>query len=107
MTHPSDEYPIIIAYPFVSERSSTSAIDYIIVHFYSNVNTDLFTAPNHIAILTVFLVRWRRAGDLLTEKNCLNRSETEYFHLHRKRENMRKKPHHRKMTRLSQWLRRQ
>ena len=59
MTHPSDEYPIIIAYPFVSERSSTSAIYYIIVHFYSNVNTDLFSAPNHIAILTVFLVRWR------------------------------------------------
>ena len=59
MTHPSDEYPIIIAYPFVSERSSTSAIDCIIVHFYSNVNTDLFSAPNHIAILTVFLVRWR------------------------------------------------
>ena len=101
MTHPSDEYPIIIAYPFVSERSSTSAIDCIIVHFYSNVNTDLFSAPNHIAILTVFLVRWRRAGDLLTEKNCLNRSKPVYFRLHRKRENMRKKPRHPKMTRLS------
>ena len=107
MTHPSDEYPIIIAYPFVSERSSTSAIDCIIVHFYSNVNTDLFSAPNHIAILTVFLVRWRRAGDLLTEKNCRNPFKPESFRLHRNRENMRKKPHHRKMTRLSQWLRRQ
>ena len=30
------------------------------------------------------------ADDLLTEKNCLNLSKPEYFHLHRNRENMRK-----------------
>ena len=39
--------------------------------------------------------------DLLTEKNCLNPSKPEYFRLHRNRENMRKKPRHPKMTRLS------
>jgi hypothetical protein len=47
------------------------------------------------------------ADDLLTEKNCLFPSKPEYFRLHRKRENMRKKPRHPKMTRLSWWLRRQ
>jgi hypothetical protein len=41
------------------------------------------------------------ADDLLTEKNCLNPSKPEYFRLHRKDENMRKKPRHPKMTRLS------
>ena len=41
------------------------------------------------------------AGDPPTEKNCLNPSKPEYFRLHRKRENMRKKPRHPKMTRLS------
>ena len=41
------------------------------------------------------------ADHLLTEKNCLNPSKTEYFRLHRNRENMRKKPRHPKMTRLS------
>jgi len=41
------------------------------------------------------------AGDLLTEKTCLFPSKPESFCLHRKRENMRKKPRHPKMTRLS------
>ena len=41
------------------------------------------------------------ADDLLTEKNYLFPSKPEYFHLHRMRENMRKKPRHPKMTRLS------
>jgi hypothetical protein len=41
------------------------------------------------------------ADDLLTEKNCLNPSKPESFRLYRKRENMRKKPRHPKMTRLS------
>ena len=41
------------------------------------------------------------ADDLLTEKNCLFPSKPVYFRLHRKRENMRKKPRHPKMTRLS------
>ena len=42
-----------------------------------------------------------RAGDLLTEKNCLNPSKPESFRLHQNRENIRKKPRHPKMTRLS------
>ena len=41
------------------------------------------------------------ADDLLTEKNCLFPSKPVYFRLHRNRENMRKKPRHPKMTRLS------
>ena len=41
------------------------------------------------------------AGDLLADKNCLNPSKPESFRLYRKRENMRKKPRHPKMTRLS------
>ena len=41
------------------------------------------------------------ADDLLTEKNCLFPSKPEYFRLHRNRKNMRKKPRHPKMTRLS------
>ena len=51
--------------------------------------------------LTTAAAKVCRAGDLLTEKNCLFPSKPEYFHLHRKRENMRKKPRHPKMTRLS------
>ena len=51
--------------------------------------------------LTKVAAKVRPAGDLLTEKNCLNRSKPEYFRLHRNRENMRKKPRHPKMTRLS------
>ena len=41
------------------------------------------------------------ADDLLTEKNCLFPSKPEYFRLDRKAENIRKKPRHPKMTRLS------
>ena len=51
--------------------------------------------------LTKVAVNVCRAGDLLTEKNCLNRSKPESFRLHRNAENMRKKPRHPKMTRLS------
>ena len=51
--------------------------------------------------LTTVAAKVCRAGDLLTEKNRLNPSKPEYFRLHRNRENMRKKPRHPKMTRLS------
>ena len=51
--------------------------------------------------LTKVAANVRGADDLLTEKNCLNPSKPEYFPLHRNRENVRKKPRHPKMTRLS------
>ena len=51
--------------------------------------------------LTTVAAKVCRAGDLLTEKNCLNPSKPEYFRLHRNRKNIRKKPRHPKMTRLS------
>ena len=51
--------------------------------------------------LTKVAVNVCRADDLLTEKNSRNSSKLESFRLHQKRENMRKKPRHPKMTRLS------
>ena len=51
--------------------------------------------------LTTVAAKVCRAGELLTEKNCLSPSKSEYFRLQRKPENMRKKPRHPKMTRLS------
>ena len=53
--------------------------------------------------LTKVAAKVRCADDLLTEKNCLNRSKPEYFHLHRKRENMRKKPHQPRRIAITEW----
>jgi len=63
----------------------------------------VFSLPDSLAdgALTTVAAKVCRADDLLTEKNCLFRAKPGYFRLHRNRENMRKKPRHPKMTRLS------
>ena len=63
----------------------------------------VFPLPDSLAdgALTTVAAKVCCADDLLTEKNCLFLSKPDYFRLYQKGENMRKKPHHRKMTRLS------
>jgi len=74
------------------------------IHGFMEKSSFLFACPAAVradGALTRVAAKVRHAGDLLTEKNCRNPSKPEYFRLHRNRENMRKKPRHPKMTRLS------